>query len=436
MSDGSDQSFIQEVAERGKRAYHTLHLYDNTDCVNLYHGDGALPPHAVIRNALREVADKMEVWNDAEKSETSIELKRYRVADLITVPELREAILDDYAKSMPSTFNRNDVMVHTAAGVTHLVAALFNHFRQLNHTVLMFAPAYTSFLSAASTVGGNIHLVRPTSSGQITPQQIEKALDDYPETKAIFLINPNNPTGQYFTKDESEQIAHLAVERNLIMIVDEIFHKLVLDTKNMFISMASIEIEGNHMLDRTITLRSVSKDHGLAAVRSGYAIGPKELMSTLRINWFTFISTFNVDELAQHVTVAALSRTPDEYFRAQQDLLCRHRDIVISSVESINRRVGYEALKTEGPPAGIFHIIDASGLRNQVYNEQILTNDVILFELLLQEGNGGVALFPASCGGYDPNDMKLRLTLSSPENNITLGMERLSDFIQRVSRIK
>lgn len=261
----------------------------------------------------------------------------------------------------------------------------------------------------------------------------KKALDEYTEIKAIFLINPNNPTGQYFSTDELEKIARLAIERDLIVIVDEVFHKLVFDTENKFVSMASIEIDGKSMFNRTITLRSVSKDHGLAAMRTGYAIGPREIMDKLKLSWFTFITTFSVDDLAQRVAYAALSHTPHEYYQSQQNLLRYHRDIVINWTEQINARSGYQPLKAEPVFAGIFQILDASGLRNQQYNDIILNTDITLFNALLQEENGGVALFPASCGGYDPGDLKIRITLSSSENDIRLGMKRLCDFILKLS---
>jgi aspartate aminotransferase len=434
-SDNSDQNYVKEVSERGIKASRMLRAYDGMDCINLHHGDCALPPHPAVRNALREIADRMEVWKETISGESNVELKRYRIASLMTIHELREVIIDDFVKFMPSDFDRSSVVVHTGGGTTQLAAALYNYFRQINSTVLMFAPTYTTFLMSAVTVGCTVHLVRPTCDGQVTPEQIEKAVVEHPEAKGIFLINPNNPTGQCFTQEELEKIARLAIKHDLIVISDEIVYKLVFDLNGPFISIASIEVDGKSMFERTVTLRSVSKDHGLAAVRLGYAIGPTDLMTRLGINWFTFATTFNVDDLAQHVAIAALTHTTDEYYQVQKDLLKRHRDLVITSVEDINRQVGYEALKAERPPAGIFQVIDASGVRGQIYDGKILENDLILAELLLQGGKEGVALFPASCGGYDGEDMKLRLTLSSPETDIILGMKRLAKFINNVHRL-
>lgn len=433
MSDVKNQCFIQEVAERGRVVYETLHLYDDTDCVNLYHGDGALPPHPCVQNVLKDMANKLELWNKTQEGDATIELRRYRVADRILIAQLREAIVKDFMKSMPPNFDGNNAMVHVGGGITQLVAALFHYFRYSNGNLLMFAPTYTSFVGSLSSMNSNVHLVKPTHDGKITPEHIKKALDEYTEIKAIFLINPNNPTGQYFSTDELEKIARLAIERDLIVIVDEVFHKLVFDTENKFVSMASIEIDGKSMFNRTITLRSVSKDHGLAAMRTGYAIGPREIMDKLKLSWFTFITTFSVDDLAQRVAYAALSHTPHEYYQSQQNLLRYHRDIVINWTEQINARSGYQPLKAEPVFAGIFQILDASGLRNQQYNDIILNTDITLFNALLQEENGGVALFPASCGGYDPGDLKIRITLSSSENDIRLGMKRLCDFILKLS---
>jgi aspartate aminotransferase len=378
MNGEKFESYAEDVAQRGVRVYEMLHMYDGADCVNLYHGDGALPPHPVVRNALREVADTMEVWGETEEKRggRGVELKRYRVPTLMTVPRLRNAILDDFIKYMPPSFNRDNAIVHTAGGVTHLAAALFNYFRKTNATVMMFAPTYTSFLFSASTVNCHVHLVQPINDGLITLELIEKSINEYPNIKYIFFPNPNNPTGQYFTKDELDKIARLAIKHDLIIISDEIFRKLVYDHENPFISIASVEIDGKLMFERTITLRSVSKDHGLAAVRSGYAIGHKQLMDKLVINWFTFGTTFNVDDLAQHVTIAALTLTPDKYYIDQQNLLRHHRDIVIDFTELINQTVGYKALKSHRPSAGIFQIIDASGLRGQLYRGKILDSDI------------------------------------------------------------
>ena len=77
----------------------------------------------------------------------------------------------------------------------------------------------------------------------------------------------------------------------------------------------------------------------------------------------------------------------------QQDLRGRHGGIVINIIENVNLSAGYETLKPEGPPTGIFQITDASGLQNRQDNETILNSDTVLFELLLQKYRGRSAYF-------------------------------------------
>jgi len=168
------------------------------------------------------------------------------------------------------------------------------------------------------------------------------------------------------------------LKRDLIVISDEIFHKLVFDESNPYISIASIEVDGKSMLERTVTLRGISKE-------SWSGRDPSKLC-----NWFTFETTFNLSDLAQHVTIAA------------------------------------------GRAAGIFQVIDGSSLRDRRYRDKILNKDTIVCQILLEEKDGRIALFPASCGGFNAKDMTLRLTLSSSEGDIKLGMNRLSDFVLKL----
>ena len=426
-------SYAQIVSQRGSTAYHMLHEYDNEDCINLYHGDAAFPPHSKVVEVLRSVTNRIELWNGKnEKSENAVELKRYRVPTQMTIQALKDAIVNDFVKNMPANFNRNDVFLQTGAGVTHIAAALFNHFRKTHSTVMMFAPTYTSFLFVADTFSCDVLLMPPRSDGQITPDLIENSLLQNPHIKTIFLVNPNNPSGQLFTKEELESISRLAIKHNLLVICDEIFHKLVHDADTPFISLASIEIDGERMFDRTITLRSVSKDHGLASIRTGYAIGSKNNINDLFIHSFTFASIFNVDDLAQHVSAAALTYTPDSYYEAQRDLLRYHRDLVIDLVNEINEKIGVILLRPEKPLSGIFHLIDFSALKGFQYQDKTIRSDFDLCALLLKSSDHSVALLPASCGGYEPDSMKLRLTLSSSEEDIRLGLSRLGSFVEKL----
>ena len=93
-------------------------------------------------NALNNLASNFELWNKTNKlGSDGIELKRYRVPNLITIPTLREAVLNDFNIYMPLDFDPSKVTVHTACGVTHPAAALFNHVR-INVYIVSFFCIY------------------------------------------------------------------------------------------------------------------------------------------------------------------------------------------------------------------------------------------------------------------------------------------------------
>jgi len=221
----------------------------------------------------------------------------------------------------------------------------------------------------------------------------------------------------------------VAVEKDLIMLVDEMNHKLRTDGEK-HICMASVEVKGKSVFDRTVSLRSVSKDHGLAGVRLGYALGANKLMNRLGISSFIFATCFNIDELAQNIVAIALTKTPQPYYEDQLKRLRSHVKLVKDLATQYNKSLEYEALRTSDPAGGMFLLLEFVGVRGKYYNGIKLESDITLGELLVrQNNNAGVAFLPASCAGFDESDLKFRLSLSSPKDQLQLGMQRVLDFL-------
>ena len=116
-----------------------------------------------------------------------------------------------------------------------------------------------------------------------------------PATRVVFLANPNNPTGTIFRRDEWERFL-AKVSRDLLLIVDEAYFEYVQDP-------AYPDSLRYHAKDRAIlTLRTFSKLYGLAGLRIGYGVGPKQLIDMMhRVR-----QPFNVNAAAQWAALAAL----------------------------------------------------------------------------------------------------------------------------------
>lgn len=115
------------------------------------------------------------------------------------------------------------------------------------------------------------------------------------KTKIIFLTNPNNPTGTIFSSAELEQFLQ-KVPGNILVVMDEAYAEFV-ESKEFPDSLSQVQAGRN-----LIVLRTFSKFYGLAGLRIGYAIGPKEIISPL----FKVKMPFNVNRLAQAGAIAAL----------------------------------------------------------------------------------------------------------------------------------
>lgn len=137
--------------------------------------------------------------------------------------------------------------------------------------VIVLDPAYVTYeASIASTGAKQVRVEQPASNG-FRPHiaSIQQAIT--PATKGIVFSNPSNPTGVALRKDELEAIARIAVENDLWVVVDEVYGDLVFEGAHHSI----VGMPG--MLERTVTVSSVSKSYAMTGWRCGWAVGPTEL---------------------------------------------------------------------------------------------------------------------------------------------------------------
>jgi histidinol-phosphate aminotransferase len=127
------------------------------------------------------------------------------------------------------------------------------------------------------------------------------------KTRMIYLANPNNPTGSYFTREEFERF-YAQVPENILIIHDEAYYDFAIDDAHDYPSYLT-DIRPN-----LITLRTFSKSHGLAGIRIGFASGPEELiLPALKVKL-----PFEPSTLAQMAGIAALH--DDDFLRATIDV--------------------------------------------------------------------------------------------------------------------
>ena len=193
--------------------------------------------------------------------------------------------------------------------------------------VLIPAPYWVSYPSITTMVGGQPVPV-PTSSADGYRLHLDQ-LRDYvtPNTKAIIINSPCNPTGHMLSSEEIEAIATLATEADLYIISDEIYEKLNFDGRPA-VSLASIP----DIADRVVVINGMSKAYAMTGWRLGWLAGPTSLISAAGM--FNSQTATAAATFTQHAAVAALTGPQDcvEMMRRSYE---ERRNFMVNAFNSI-----------------------------------------------------------------------------------------------------
>ena len=187
---------------------------------------------------------------------------------------LRQAIAD---KLM--SFNQLDVSpdeVLVTNGLTHAAYAVFTAALDEGDEVILLEPYYPQHINKIELAGGKVVLapLDRENGFQIDRNAIEARITD--KTRMICIVNPANPTGRVFTREELQIIADLAIEHDLLVASDEVYEQITYDG-HQHISIASLP----GMWERTFTMCAYTKAFAMDGWRLGYVACKKEFMPAL-----------------------------------------------------------------------------------------------------------------------------------------------------------
>ena len=188
---------------------------------------------------------------------------------------LRQAIAEHQQRFYGLTFDPDREILVTAGATEALAGALLG-LLDTGDEVVVFDPMFDSYGPCISLAGAITRpvLLRPPSY-TFDPEQLRAAVT--PKTKLILLNTPHNPTGRVFSREEMQCIADIAIERDLIVVTDEVYEHLVFDGAQ-HISMASLP----GMRERTLTISSGGKTFSTTGWKIGWLAGPPPLVQAAR----------------------------------------------------------------------------------------------------------------------------------------------------------
>jgi len=215
------------------------------------------------------------------------------------IPGLREAIAQKTYRDYSIRYDPNSELLVTAGATEGIFLALMGLLNP-GDEVLIPNPGFVLYEPSVRLAGGIpvSFRLREEKGFKPSPDDVMSLITE--KSRVIILNYPNNPTGAVLSYDELAALARIAVERDLVVISDEVYEKIVYDDVQHYCLAKFPE-----MRDRTLVVNSFSKTYAMTGLRVGYMCGPKELIS---IAWLVHqYSVVCVNSLAQYVALAALT---------------------------------------------------------------------------------------------------------------------------------
>ncbi|MFI5984524.1 pyridoxal phosphate-dependent aminotransferase [Streptomyces sp. NPDC051555] len=255
------------------------------------------------------------------------------------VPELRAAVARHQQRFYGLSYDP-DTEVLVTAGATEAIAAALLALLEPGDEVIALEPFYDSYAACIAMAGATrVPVTLRPHAGAFALDLDELRAAVTPRTRLLLLNTPHNPTGTVLTPAELAGIAALAVERDLLVVTDEVYEHLVFEGAHT--PLAALP----GMRERTVTISSAGKTFSFTGWKVGWVTAPPELVTAVRSakQFLTYVSSGPF----QYAIAEALD-LPDSYYEGFRADMARKRDILSAGLTA----AGFEVYA----PAGTYFI--------------------------------------------------------------------------------
>lgn len=272
--------------------------------------------------------------------------------------------------------------------------------------VIIPQPSYVSYEPCAVLAGAKPVIIdlKAENEFRLQPQELLNAITE--KTKVLILPYPNNPTGAIMEREDLEKIAKIAIDKDILVMSDEIYSALTYKDKH--ISIASIE----GMKERTILINGFSKAYAMTGWRLGYSCAPKDITAQMtKIHQFAIMCA---PTTSQYAAVSALKNGDADVEEMRKSYNQRRRFLM-----NAFNKMGLECFE----PYGAFYVFPC-------IKEFNMTSEEFATKLLMEEK---VAVVPGTafgaCGeGY------LRISYAYSLENLKEAVGRIENFIKKLRK--
>ncbi len=323
--------------------------------------------------------------------------------------ELKQEIVRKLKTENGLDYTTDQITVNS--GAKHSVFNVLAVLIEEGDEVIIPAPYWVSYSEMVRILGGKNILIPTTEDTgfKITPDDLERVVG--PRTKVFLLNSPCNPTGSVYTRKELFSLAEYLENRDVVIISDEIYEKIIYDGK----THESIANFSEKTKNNTVVVNGVSKAFSMTGWRIGYAAGPEYIIGA--VNKLQGHTSGNPTSISQWAGVEAL-KGDFAFFDSWITEFKKRRDYIVDELNGIS---GISCSK----PEGAFYVFpNVSKLYGKVLQGKEIKDSLGISEYLLEYGK--IAVVPGRAFGADNY---IRISFATSMENIVEGIKRLRDSV-------
>jgi aspartate aminotransferase len=321
------------------------------------------------------------------------------------IPELRQAVADKFKRDNGLSYKPSQIII--SCGGKHSCFNLIMATCEPGDEVVVPAPYWLSYPEMVKLAGATPVIIKTTDATEfkVTPAQLRQAIT--PRTRLFILNSPSNPTGSVYTREEIKALGDICVQKNVLIMSDEIYEKLVYDGAE-HVSVASFSPAH---YEHTIIVHGFAKAWSMTGWRLGFMAAPEPIAKA--VDAIQGHSTSNPTSFAQKGGVAALNG-PQDHLKLWLAEFDKRR---IYAHQRLNNIPGITCVK----PRGAFYLfpnVSKLGLNSTTFCAKLLEREK-------------VAAVPGIAFGADEY---IRISYATSMANIEKGLDRLEKFAKMLAK--
>jgi aspartate aminotransferase len=326
------------------------------------------------------------------------------------IAELRGAVSRWYQRTYGIRYAPEQVIVSN--GAKHSICTAVTTLVGPGDEVIIPTPYWVSYSDMVEMTGASYVLVPTTleSSFKMSPEQLRKAVT--PRSKLLMLNSPSNPTGSVYTRAELEALADVVLEKDLAVLSDEIYERLVFGDAQAT-CFATLR---PGLAERTITISGASKTYAMTGWRMGWALGPAPVIKAM--GNVQSQQTGCPCSVSQYAALAALEGDQEcvekmrREFEARRDLVCK-------------RLQGMPGVRCRVPEGAFYAFFDVSAHFGRTLGGKKVTDSASFCQAALESAH--VNVVPGAAFGAEGY---VRLSYATSREALRAGLDSLERWLK------